>query len=231
VRNLSYNVLVQPTKKLQDCGSAVVSDPQKCSRKGKASNALPSEGPPEDARRSTEVDGTLLGLRVETFPQEALILHLLTHDAPRDHDFLAAHQHLSKGNYVPGSDNGNVVAAGNIPIDYMKEDTCQAIKKQREPNSGALTICCPFRSCLAKMEASRPSICPRASTTTVFCTISNKDQYPSCDEQPSFELLQRHTLIQSKQTLTWPMMASPVVETEHCNERGCRLLPGVEPPY
>lgn len=31
----------------------------------------------------------------------------------------------------------------------------------------ALTMCCPPRICLATIDASRPSMCPRASMTTV----------------------------------------------------------------
>ncbi|RWR78410.1 hypothetical protein CKAN_00693800 [Cinnamomum micranthum f. kanehirae] len=52
-----------------------------------------SDGPPEDLCGSTEVDGTVGGLRVHALPQEAEVLHLLPYEAARQADLLASNHH------------------------------------------------------------------------------------------------------------------------------------------
>jgi hypothetical protein len=54
----------------------------------------PADGPPQDAGRGAEVVGAPGGVGVVPLPQEALVLHLLAHQATGDDNLLAAGHHL-----------------------------------------------------------------------------------------------------------------------------------------
>eukprot|EP00955_Chlamydomonas_euryale_P100220 365270-Chlamydomonas_euryale.AAC.3 len=59
-----------------------------------ATASSPADGPPEDARRRTVMDGAVLRVGVHALPEEALVLHLLAHQPTSDGNLLAAGNHL-----------------------------------------------------------------------------------------------------------------------------------------
>lgn len=53
----------------------------------------PADGAPEDLGGGAEVDGAVGGLGVHALAEEAEVLHLLTDEAAREADLLAANHH------------------------------------------------------------------------------------------------------------------------------------------
>lgn len=173
-----------------DSGWPVTAAPPLRSRPGPATAALlppataasaaakpacsPAHGPPQDARRSAEVEGAPGGVGVVPLVQEALVLHLLAHQTARDDNLLAADDHL-RGGTARETRSGTGCspgAAGHARRQPWSERGARGVMGP--------TIWWPLRTCLAMMEARRPSMCPRASITTACAPGSDRSAPAPC---------------------------------------------------
>jgi len=130
--------------------------------------SLPTDGPPQDASWSAEVDGAFAGLGVHPLPQKPQIFHLLPHEATRQTDLLATdHDLIGKPN---SSIKKSMVSTATTDKKKPKEH-------HQDPGMGrgAHTTFWPLRSSLARMEAKRPSMWWRASTTTTLAQRPEPD--------------------------------------------------------
>ena len=96
----------------------------------------------------------MTGLRVHPLPQKPFILHLLANKPTRDADLLSSYNYLHDAHEAEDAS----VLMGVLLTSCHTVILCRVCVH---------TTCCPFSSCLARMDASRPSMCPRASITTV----------------------------------------------------------------
>ena len=129
---------------------------------------------------------TVVGVGAGALAQEALVLHLLAHNAARDVDLFASDYHLQvlaavSYNITGDTGTGSMCSAERSSRLAITEPTCTppssdgsaslltCVGKQLLIWEGLVshrTTCLPASACFATTDARRPSMCCRPSTTT-----------------------------------------------------------------